>query len=126
MKTKIFVAKAENVESVQAGHMATGAFEKYVLGNVNLGGHPTESMSIVIATLEKGVSGGRHKHSSEEFFYIMEGKGKAYLGEKEVILEPGVLMYAPAEMPHEFINTGTEPLVLIAALSKAEYTTTKL
>lgn len=109
MKTKIFVAKAENVKSVQAGHMVKGAFEKYVLGNVNLGGHPTENMTIMISTFEKGVGSGRHMHSSEEFFYILKGKGKAHLGEKEVTLEPGVLMYAPAEMPHEFINTETEP-----------------
>ncbi|HHW08931.1 MAG TPA: cupin domain-containing protein [Firmicutes bacterium] len=58
--------------------------------------------------------GGRapaHIHEVEqEAMYFFAGTGEGRVGEERCALRPGVLMFAPAGVEHEIINTGNEPL----------------
>ncbi len=39
-------------------------------------------------------------HDDHEGFYVVEGSGKAIVGEEEFDLAPGIAFYAPAGLPH--------------------------
>ena len=106
--------------------MAHGAYDKYVFGNAHLGGAPTKNLAVVMSIFDPGVSSGKHKHNVEEGFIILRGYGKATIGDTECELEPDLLLYAPAEVPHEFVNTGHESLVLLAMFSKSSYSCDRL
>jgi len=41
-----------------------------------------------------------HKHDQEEYWFIIEGKGKAKIGSEEVDLFPGDLIIIPAGISH--------------------------
>jgi quercetin dioxygenase-like cupin family protein len=44
-----------------------------------------------------------HIHTDhDEFLYILEGSGWAYIGEKKVEVKPGDLVYCPAGVDHGF------------------------
>ena len=118
---KIEVLKVKDIKATQASHMDTGAYDKYLLGNVHLGGHPTESLAVVVSVFEPSKGSGMHKHDVEEAFFILRGRGKAIISDKEYQLEPDTLLYAPANVQHDFTNTGDESLVLLAAFSKSTY-----
>ena len=47
--------------------------------------------------------------------------GASIRGGKTFPAEPDSIFYAPKNVKHEFINTGHETMVLIAAFSKSTY-----
>jgi len=78
------------------------------------------------AEFEAGKRSGMHKHSVEECFFILRGRGKAMINGNEYELDPDMCIHCPAETPHDFINTSDcESLVLLATFSKNEFETTR-
>jgi len=41
-------------------------------------------------------------HREDECFYVIEGRLKLYLGEEELVLEPGESAFLPRNVPHTF------------------------
>jgi quercetin dioxygenase-like cupin family protein len=57
-----------------------------------------------------------HRHSkADEYFFVIRGKGKVTLGNKEIDAEPSCIIRAKANMPHQWKN-GSERLVLLSVL----------
>jgi mannose-6-phosphate isomerase-like protein (cupin superfamily) len=57
-----------------------------------------------------------HRHDSEEVFIFLRGKGKAVIGGKELEFEAPATVIAPANVMHQFFNTGdvaTDAIVVI-------------
>jgi len=50
-----------------------------------------------------------HKHAYEHEVFIMQGQGKLRLESVERSLEPGDIVWAPPDEPHQFQNAGSEP-----------------
>jgi mannose-6-phosphate isomerase-like protein (cupin superfamily) len=71
-------------------------------------------------TLQPGCSMGYHKHpDNEELYVILSGSG-TYLddGETAVQVGPGDTTLTLKGQSHGIENTGTEPLVFLAAIVK--------
>ena len=49
-------------------------------------------------------------HDDHEGFFVVSGTGTMIIGEEEFILEPGVSMVAPANVPHAIRKTSEEDL----------------
>jgi mannose-6-phosphate isomerase-like protein (cupin superfamily) len=63
-----------------------------------------------------------HAHDDGgELMIFMSGRGRAWLGDDEYELKPGVAIYAPPGVRHRTMNTGSEPLeiacVFVPAIS---------
>ena len=58
------------------------------------------TMSFVVEGRVGPEKGPLHSHDQEEFWYIIEGKAKAQLGDDEVEITAGDLVIIPAGMPH--------------------------
>jgi mannose-6-phosphate isomerase-like protein (cupin superfamily) len=50
-----------------------------------------------------------HRHDTEEVFIFLQGKGKAVIDGKEFEFEAPATVIAPANVVHQFINTGDVP-----------------
>ena len=71
-----------------------------------------------VVLLHPGKGHTRHNHpGSEEILYVVSGQGKQMIdmdGEKWERLAAGDLVHIPPDIFHATINTGWEPLKLIA------------
>ena len=67
--------------------------------------------------------GQEHKlHAHEEMdkvYQVLSGAGVFLLEDREIEMEPGIMLVAPAGVPHGARNTGSERLVLLAILAPA-------
>ncbi|WP_428559371.1 MAG: cupin domain-containing protein [Solidesulfovibrio sp. DCME] len=54
-----------------------------------------------------------HQHPWEHEQFIHAGTGRIRIGEDWSALEPGRVVYVPADAPHGMENTGDEPLVFL-------------
>jgi len=74
------------------------------------------TMGVVL--LEPGKGHVRHNHpGSEEILYVVCGQGRQMIdinGERWQPISPGDLVHIPADIFHATINTGWEPLKMIA------------
>ncbi len=65
-----------------------------------------------------GQSGSRHSHAdSAEVWMFYAGKGIAIVGDDQVEVGPGRVVYTPPGVAHQFINTGDEPVKLFFSFS---------
>ncbi len=60
-----------------------------------------------------GQSGSRHAHpDSAEVWMFFAGRGIAFVGDEQMEVRPGHVVYTPPGVAHQFINTGDEPVKL--------------
>ena len=65
--------------------------------------------------LDQGCSIGPHTHEGDvEFFYILSGRGVAHDDGREVLLEPGDVLYTGEGHTHDLRNDAPEPLEILA------------
>ena len=75
-------------------------------------------LSIGFFRLEPGQSGPKHLHKNEvEIYIIITGKGIVLLGEEEVELHPGTVVYVPPQAQHQTFNTGSSDLEFYGVFS---------
>jgi oxalate decarboxylase/phosphoglucose isomerase-like protein (cupin superfamily) len=78
-----------------------------------------ERFSCGVVTLEPGKGHARHNHPySEEILYVIEGKGMQTVelpsGTLEKDITAGELVHIPTAIYHSTINSGDEPMKMIA------------
>jgi len=78
----------------------------------------TSGFTMGVVLLEPGKGHVRHNHpGSEEILYVVCGQGRQMIdinGERWQPISPGDLVHIPADIFHATINTGWEPLKMIA------------
>ncbi len=68
--------------------------------------------------LEPGQVQPVHDHADQDKFYaVLEGMGVFTVGDDEQAAGPGVVVWAPAGLPHGVRNEGTERLVLLMGIA---------
>jgi quercetin dioxygenase-like cupin family protein len=82
-------------------------------------GTGTKSTTVVYFELEPGEHLGSHTDSAEEILFIVEGKGKATIGEEQAVVEAGTLAVVPALVPHSVKNVGEETLRVVGFFSSS-------
>lgn len=59
-----------------------------------------------------------HTHSREdEFSFVLEGRVGVQIGERELVAEPGSVVFKPRGVPHAFWNAGSAPARLLEIIS---------
>ena len=81
-----------------------------------------------ITVFPPGAKHDIHRHpNAEEFEYLVSGRGIARVGDADVELGPGEVVFVPKNEYHGFANTGDEPVFMIwgyagaASLDEAGY-----
>ncbi|MFB6173083.1 MAG: cupin domain-containing protein [Halobacteriales archaeon] len=74
-----------------------------------------ERMSCGVVTLDPGKGHERHNHpESEEMLYVVRGEGEQEIADETREIAAGDMLYIPEGVYHGTVNTGWEPLVLLA------------
>ena len=73
--------------------------------------HTSNLLGMGMVTIQPGESGNPHNHEKEqETWFVISGEGKLVIGKEEVHLEPDMLVVAPAGIPHQIFNDGSNVL----------------
>jgi oxalate decarboxylase/phosphoglucose isomerase-like protein (cupin superfamily) len=73
------------------------------------------NFSTGIVQLKPGKGHERHNHpDSEEILYVVSGRGDQTVADDEFAVEPGDVVHIPEGVYHSTVNTGWEPLKLVA------------
>jgi quercetin dioxygenase-like cupin family protein len=80
----------------------------------------SEHMMVGLNAFEPGQEHKLHAHQGmDKMYQVIEGSGLFLFEDREVAMEAGVLLVAPADVPHGIRNTGSERLLVLAVLSPA-------
>jgi oxalate decarboxylase/phosphoglucose isomerase-like protein (cupin superfamily) len=75
----------------------------------------SERISCGVVKLEPGKGHERHTHpDSDEMLYVVRGEGEQEIADETRDVSAGDMLYVPQGVEHGTVNTGWEPLVLIA------------
>jgi mannose-6-phosphate isomerase-like protein (cupin superfamily) len=79
----------------------------------------TKHLWMGTSSVDPGFTSNPHSHEDqEEIFYCISGRGRIRVGDEEMALEPGMVVYVPEGTVHQLINTeGTEVLKVLSAVS---------
>jgi len=74
-----------------------------------------DRFSAGVVKLEPGKGHERHTHpDSDEILYVLRGEGEQEVADKTREITAGELVFIPAGVEHGTVNTGWEPLLLLA------------
>jgi quercetin dioxygenase-like cupin family protein len=78
-------------------------------------GQPVEApISLFVITFPPGTSSPSHFHESDEYEYVLSGKGLLETENgKRVSLEPDTIVYNPKKIIHKVTNNSKEPLKVL-------------
>jgi mannose-6-phosphate isomerase-like protein (cupin superfamily) len=79
------------------------------------------AMSAGVYELGAGDEDRQQPHTEDELYYIVSGKATLRVGESDVSVEGGSMVYVPAHVGHRF-HTITEALTILVFFAPAEYT----
>lgn len=75
-------------------------------------------------TVAVGAATPPHVHEGEEVVVVLRGRGELRIGETATAFAGPCTLIAPAGVPHQILNTGDEPLELVAAMPLGSKVTT--
>ena len=84
----------------------------------------TENTSTVYFEIDPGKRIGAHTHDADETVVVLAGHARGRVGDEAGEVSEGMVVHAPAEVTHDFENTGRETLKLIGFFSKAQVKST--
>jgi quercetin dioxygenase-like cupin family protein len=80
---------------------------------------PSKVISMTIGGLDPGQSSRRHRHNYETVIYILEGRGKSFIDDREVCWEKGDAVYIPVWAWHQHCNSSDLERALYVACENA-------
>jgi mannose-6-phosphate isomerase-like protein (cupin superfamily) len=75
------------------------------------------SLSVWMQTMEPGAATPRHRHDCDEVVVVLAGRGEVHVAGEVHAIGPDQTLVLPAEVDHQIVNSGDEPLRTLAALA---------
>jgi quercetin dioxygenase-like cupin family protein len=80
----------------------------------------SERILVGLNAFEPGQEHALHAHTAlDKVYHVLAGRGLFLLEGREIAMEAGVMLVAPAGVPHGIRNSGEERLVVLAILAPA-------
>jgi mannose-6-phosphate isomerase-like protein (cupin superfamily) len=80
----------------------------------------SERIMVGLNAFEPGQEHRLHAHEGmDKVYHVLSGCGLFLLGDREVLMDAGTMLIAPAGVSHGIRNTGTERLLVLAVLAPA-------
>src|SRR5260221_6348676 len=78
----------------------------------------SKSLLVGLNGFEPGQEHRLHSHAGmDKVYHVLQGRGVFLLSDRELAMEAGVMLVAPADVPHGIRNTGSERLLVLAILA---------
>lgn len=81
--------------------------------------HGLERLAVWQQSLDAGAATPPHRHDCEEVVLCSAGSGELRINGEAHRFGPGSTLVIPADAPHQILNTGDEPVELLAVFSAA-------
>ncbi len=79
---------------------------------IDLNQFRTERIQLSIHTWPPGKAHGSHHHKNwEQCYYIFAGQAEVTVGDEKQVVGPGSSAFMPANVEHDIVAVGEEPLV---------------
>ena len=93
------------------------------IDDYQLNSRAVERLGLLYCVFEPGASSGEepYTHEGEEAGYVMSGKLELWIDEQQTTLEPGDSFSFRSECRHRYVNPGTDPAVVIWAMTPPSY-----
>jgi mannose-6-phosphate isomerase-like protein (cupin superfamily) len=75
------------------------------------------SLSVWMQTMAPGAATPPHRHDCDEVVVVLAGRGEVHIAGQVQAIGPNQTLVLPAEVDHQIVNTGDEPLQTLAALA---------
>jgi len=80
----------------------------------------SDRLMVGLNAFEPGQEHALHAHAQmDKLYHVLTGTGVFLLEDREIAMEPGVMLVAPEGVPHGIRNTGSDRLVVLAVLAPA-------
>ncbi len=79
------------------------------------------AMSAGVYELGVGEEDGQQPHTEDELYYVVSGRATLLVGEENIPVEAGSMVYVPALVIHR-CHTITEAVTILVFFAPAEYT----
>lgn len=80
----------------------------------------SERLMLGLNCLEPGQEQKVHDHSNQDkFYFVLEGEGLFTVGDEEKIASAGMLVWAPATIPHGVKNQNSQRLIILMGMAPA-------
>lgn len=80
----------------------------------------SDRMLVGLNAFEPGQEHALHGHADQDkVYHVLEGRGLFLLEGREVEMEAGLMMVAPAGVPHGVRNTGGDRLIVLVFMAPA-------
>lgn len=80
---------------------------------------PDTRLSVTWVELTPGGSQKPHKHSPEQSYIIIQGRGEMHVGEESSMVENGDIVHIPSNTVHFIENAGATDLIYVSVSSPA-------
>lgn len=80
---------------------------------------PSDNLAITWVEVEPGSGQQPHRHPPEQMYVITQGHGSMHVGEEQVDVGVGDMVFIPPDTVHSITNTGSETLTYISAATPA-------
>lgn len=81
--------------------------------------HGLKNLEVWGQVIDAGAGTPVHRHACEEAIVILEGSGTLTINGEATRFGPNSTLIIPADAVHQIVNSGTTPMVIVAALSMA-------
>jgi mannose-6-phosphate isomerase-like protein (cupin superfamily) len=81
------------------------------------GAQSLKALSLWRQRMQPGNATPPHQHDCEEVVLVLEGRGEVRWEGRTLSFGPDSTLVIPPRVAHEIVNTGTTPLVTVAAFS---------
>ena len=81
----------------------------------------TSRSQLVLMALKPGEEIGLEVHDGDQVIYIVEGEGFATLGDENEEIEKGYVVFVPAGVQHNIVNTHHEPMKLFTVYAPPQH-----
>lgn len=80
-------------------------------------------IQVLLMDAEPGTNSGddMFEHAGEECIYVLSGKLETQVGNEKFILEAGDSLYFSSEVPHNWVNNGTEKVSIMLIVTPPAY-----
>jgi quercetin dioxygenase-like cupin family protein len=80
-------------------------------------------VSLIFVGAQPGQGPSLHTHPYEEIHVVQEGEALFVAGDEERVVRAGEIVVAPANVPHSFVNQGSEVFREVAIHANGRFVT---
>jgi len=80
----------------------------------------SERLLVGLNAFEPGQEHALHGHADQDkVYHVLDGRGLFLLEDREIEMDAGAMLVAPASVPHGVRNTGSDRLTVLAFMAPA-------